>query len=233
MAVWNDVPHPLMHLRIHRPYMTVEPRSYPRVYSPLSGYTPVSSYFSLDNRDHWNGKSVFPDLKMLSSDVEKPQEEMELPRRAHAFHHHPPNVGRTYLESNDGYQRKWSNEDLENYFNQMRITPRTRGKKVDTTNIIRRPSLSYRLETPVTPSPNETDGSTSGESLGTSSGNTLNSVNGSVGNSIPERNKVVLEKIRMGLDMRTTIMIKNVPNKYTQVRSLGVWLMVANAYGVC
>ena len=231
--MWNDVPHPLMHLRIHRPYMTAEPRSYSRFYSPLSACTPVSPYFSLDNRDHWNGKSAFPNLKMFSSGTENSQKETELPRRIHAFHHHhPPNIGRTYFESNDGYQRKWSNGDLENYFSQMRITPRTR--EVDTTNVIRRPSLPYRLESPITtPSPNETDGSSSGESLGTSSGNTFDSINGSVGNTIPERNKIILEKIRMGLDMRTTIMIKNVPNKYTQVRSPGVWLIVANAYGVC
>ena len=64
-------------------------------------------------------------------------------------------------------------------------------------------------------------GSISGESLGTSSGNTLLSVNGSVlGSNVPEKNRVVLERIRMGLDTRTTIMIKNVPNKYTQVTHL-------------
>ena len=68
-------------------------------------------------------------------------------------------------------------------------------------------------------SPGDTEGSISDESLGTSSGNTLNSVNGSVlsGGNVPEKNKVVMERIRMGLDTRTTIMIKNVPNKYTQV----------------
>ena len=42
---------------------------------------------------------------------------------------------------------------------------------------------------------------------------------GSVG-IVPERNKVVLERIRRGLDARTTIMVKNVPNKYTQVNHL-------------
>ena len=69
------------------------------------------------------------------------------------------------------------------------------------------------------------DESLSGESLGTSSvagsgsgsGGSGGSF-GSVGN-VPERNKVVLERIRRGLDARTTIMIKNVPNKYTQVRN--------------
>lgn len=45
---------------------------------------------------------------------------------------------------------------------------------------------------------------------------------GSVG-IVPERNKVVLERIRRGLDTRTTIMVKNVPNKYTQVNHL--WTM--------
>ena len=208
-----------MRLRIHRPYMGVEPHTYSHVCSPLSGYTPGSPYFSLDDRNHWNGKSTFPNLKKFSSDTKKLQEEMELPRRIYASHrHHPPSIGRAYFDGNDGYQRKWSNVDLEDYFNQMRITPRTREKEVNNTNVVRRPSMSYRLDSPITtPSPNETDESTSGESLGTSSGNNLSSINGSVGNTIPERNKVVLEKIRMGFDMRTTIMIKNVPNKYTQV----------------
>jgi len=225
--VWNDVPHPLMYLRIHRPFMTTEPRSYSRGYSPLSAHTPAGPYFSLDNRDHWNGKSSFPNLKLFTSDEEKSREEMEFPRRyLHAFrHHHSPNIGRAHVESNDGYQRKWSDDDFENYFTQMRITPRPKEKDVDTTNVIHRPSESYRRESPITtPSPNETDESISGESLGTSSGNTLNSVNGSVGNTIPEKNKVVFEKIRMGLDRRTTIMIKNVPNKYTQVPHLMDWI---------
>lgn len=209
-----------MRLRIHRPYMALEPHTYSHVCSPLSGYAPGSPYFSGD-RDHWNDKSAFPNLKKFSSDTKTLQEEMELPRRIHAFHHHhPPNIGRAYFEGKDGYQRKWSNDDLEDYFNQMRITPRTREKEVNNNNVIRRPSMSYRLDSPITtPSPNETDESISGESLGISSGNNLGSSNGSVGNTIPERNKVVLEKIRMGLDMRTTIMIKNVPNKYTQAIS--------------
>jgi hypothetical protein len=68
--------------------------------------------------------------------------------------------------------------------------------------------------------------------MGTSSGNTAASVNGSVGN-VPERNKVVLEKIRRGLDARTTIMVKNVPNKYTQVSPTGKGANIANAHGVC
>jgi hypothetical protein len=81
------------------------------------------------------------------------------------------------------------------------------------------PFRGFERESPVSGSSGDTDGSSSGESLGTSSGNTLNSVNGSVlsGSNVPEKNKVVLERIRIGLDTRTTIMIKNVPNKYTQV----------------
>ena len=160
---------------------------------------------------------------------------MEFPRRyLHAFHHHhSPKIAHAHFERK-GYQRKWSDDDFENYFTQMRINS-PKEKDVNTTNVIHRPSESYRRESPITtPSPNETDESISGESLGTSSGNTLNSVNGSVANTIPERNKVVLEKIRTGLDRRTTIMIKNVPNKYTQVYNH--WNLVdrvANAYGVC
>src|SRR5947207_8259487 len=171
-----------MHLRIHRPLTTMEPRSYSRVYSPLSVYTPSSPYFSLDNRDHWNGKSSFPNLKLFTSDEEKSREEMEFPRRyLHAFHHHhSPKIAHAHFERK-GYQRKWSDDDFENYFTQMRINSRPKEKDVNTTNVIHRPSESYRRESPITtPSPNETDESISGESLGTSSGNTLNSVNGSV-----------------------------------------------------
>ena len=105
----------------------------------------------------------------------------------------------------------------------MRISPPV-AKEMDVVDpTSTRPSdkfRHYKRESPASgTSPEETEGSISGESIGgTSSGNTLNSVNGSVlGNNVPEKNKVVLERIRVGLDTRTTIMIKNVPNKYTQV----------------
>jgi hypothetical protein len=154
-----------------------------------------------------------PEAEALSN-----KKEVELPPRRHAFHHCSLNNGRTYFNNNDIYERKWFSEDLENYFSRMRISPSTSTSKDTDSRTCRG---NYERASPVTnPSPIETDESLSGESMGTSSGNTLSSINGSVGNGIPERNKVVLEKIRMGLDMRTTIMIKNVPNKYTQVRIL-------------
>lgn len=167
---------------------------------------------------------MFPNLNMFTSKTEsssKPQEDPEIsPPRRHLFQHYSPNIARANFE-NDMYQRKWSSNDLENYFNQMRLLPRPRdignkGLESRTKDICH----SDESESPKTNTPMDTDESISGESFGTSSGNTLNSVNGSVGNTVPERNKVVLEKIRIGLDTRTTIMIKNVPNKYTQAKIL-------------
>jgi hypothetical protein len=174
----------------------------------------------------------------------KPIERPDLSSRSKSdptLHRYPPNIGRGYLDGFGPYEayppfptrpatRKWSNDDLESYFNQMRITPRGRDtipkdmvhRQTSSVNLVRPTPVradgyrSFERESPVT-SPNESEESISGESLGTSSGNTLNSVNGSVGVNVPERNKVVLERIMRGLDTRTTIMVKNVPNKYTQV----------------
>lgn len=229
----------------------MEPRSYPRVYSHLSGYKPSGpSYVPIEPRDQWSGKSTFPNLKILSSDdttlePSNPHDRPDMSPRSKSdptLARYPPNIGRGYLDGFGPYEayppfpsrpptRKWSNDDLENYFSQMRITPR--GRDIVSKDGIHRQSVSVNLvrPTPVRPegfasfedspvtSPNETDESISGESLGTSSGNTLTSVNGSVGVNVPERNKVMLERIRRGLDTRTTIMVKNVPNKYTQVIS--------------
>jgi hypothetical protein len=223
---------------------------YPRVYSHLSGYRVSGpSYFPIEPRDEWNGKSTFPNLKILSSDdgtvkSSKPRDRPDLSPRSKSdptLTRYPINIGRGYLDGFGPYEtypsfpsrpttRKWSNDDLENYFSQMRISPRGRDavpkdmvhRQSTSVNLVRptpvRPEgfASFDHDSPVT-SPNETDDSLSGESLGTSSGNTLISVNGSVGVNVPERNKVMLERIRRGLDTRTTIMVKNVPNKYTQV----------------
>jgi hypothetical protein len=143
------------------------------------------------------------------------------------------NIGRAYFERMrvcDTYPsrptRKRSDDELVDYFNQMRINPRARdtaSKDMDMLVVPPLPSSSsdpyrgYERESPATSTPNETDGSVSEESLATSSANTLNSVNGGVSNNVPEKNRVVLERIKTGLDKRTTVMIKNVPNKYTQV----------------
>jgi hypothetical protein len=230
----------LMHLRIRRPFIPVEPRSYPRVHQPLSAYPPVTPYFNHESHhDHWNGKSTFPNFKMFpDGESSKSKDEMEMPRRQkfdQSFQPYPPNIGRAYFEGvgvYDSYQpratRKCSDNHLEKFFSQMRITPRTRDvipKDVDPGVIRPLPSrpggnyTTYQHESSAPNTPNDTDESISGESLGTSSGNSFNSVNGSVGNHVPEKNKVILEKIKMGLDTRTTVMIKNVPNKYTQVIS--------------
>ena len=219
MAEWSDVPHRLTHLRIHRSFMNAEPRSHPRVYSPLGPYTSTSSHFSLDNRDHRNGKAGFPDLKPFAPELNSScssQDEIPRPSRS-KFNSYLPRIAAAHSKMNNKTcQRKWTHDDLEKYFNQMRIDlTRTRDEDVDSDNVIRRPREAvHRGESPVTSSPMETDDSISGESLRTSSANTLNSGNGV---PVPERNKVILEKIRLGLDSRTTIMIKNVPNKYTQV----------------
>lgn len=212
----------------------------------------MSSYSSgcLESRDPWNGKSAFPNFKVFAPDSEssKPDESDIAARQNIPY---PSKLGRASyqgLETSDCYAshpaRKWSDEDLENYFTHMRITPRLVREIVTPTdidvNIVRpnskRPETyrGYDRESPGASSPNDTEGSVSSESIGASSGNTLNSVNGSVGN-VPERNKVHLERIRLGLDKRTTIMIKNVPNKYTQVQLVAFEiddLIVAYAYGV-
>lgn len=226
LAVWNDVPHPLMHLRIQRPYIPLEPRSYPRVYSPLSTYT--GPYFNPDPREHWNGKSIFPNLTTTSEQDSKLSQKETDPHHQHAFHTHSPNISGADFDKTTPYQasRKWSIDDVERYFTQMRVTtttPLTVSKKNNNKDVVVDTYGGQRHQSPATTTtPNDTDESISGESsLGTSSGNniSLNSINGSLGNSnnVPERNRVVLEKIRIRLDMRTTIMIKNVPNKYTQV----------------
>jgi hypothetical protein len=157
--------------------------------------------------------------------------------------HYPINTGRGYLDAIGQYDpyptfsrpvRKWSEDDLESYFAHLRITPR-RHNDLATTDDVERRAASPGLVRPMPMrpedffrrsdresgiSPNDSDDSISSESLGTSSGNSFSFVNASVGVNVPERNKVVLDRIRRGLDARTTIMVKNVPNKYTQVLSL-------------
>jgi hypothetical protein len=307
LSVWSD-PLPLLHREVPpRAFMSVEPRSYPRQYSHLGGYKAPSAFIPLENYDHWNEKSSFPNLKLFSStttvaESSKSKDQSELTRRStedrSLQYQSQSQSGRGgYVNGFDPYdayppfpssrqQRKWSDDDLENYFTQMRITTTgsssssSRGREIpkdmehrhttstasnNTTNLIRpvpiRPGDIYRAydKQPSSndnnnnngPSPTDSDESISGDSMATSTVNTFNSVNGgSVSSNVPEKNKVNLERIKRGLDHRTTIMVKNVPNKYTQVYlhslswccSLSFWhaalswdrgLMVANAYGVC
>ena len=216
----------------------MEQRPYHRLHPSVSTYRRIGQYLPLDTRDPWPTKSPLPsNLKLFPSADAESSSSRHLDRPFQ----YPPNIGRAYYEGVGIYEsfpstprasssatQTWSDNDLENYFTQIRLSPdvctrditSVRAKDVDA--IRPTPTRANDRESPVSgSSPGETDESISGESLGTSSGNTLNSVNGSVlGSNVPEKNKVVLDKIRMGLDTRTTIMIKNVPNKYTQVPSL-------------
>lgn len=222
-----------MHLRIHRPPPHLETRSYQRAFAPLSPYV-TEPYVGLRQHNHWNGKSAVPNLKTFATDSESTRPCSEDILQHHNFSHtsrrYAPSVNRAGFKTNeefDTYSRsapRWPDDDLENYFPHMRIAPRCRDiiSKDNDASIVRPSSLyhedinrGHEPESPVTSSTNENDKSVSEESLGTLH---LASVNGNMGSGVPERNRVFLEKIRMGLDKRTTIMIKNVPNKYTQVR---------------
>lgn len=273
MSVWSE-PLPLLHREVPpKSFMSIEPRSYPRQYSHLTGFKSSAAYIvPQDPHDHWNGKSSFPKLELFQqstgastttvAESSKSHEDRESNRRAESRGLHYTGqspVGRGYgngFGPFDAYppfpsrqQRKWSDDELENYFTQMRITSSTsssssspRGREdpkdmmdhhrhsspsTSTATLIRpvpiRPGDMYRLS----PTPNSTnkspptdpDDSVSGESMATSSVNTFTSIPGSVSTNVPEKNKVILERIKRGLDHRTTIMVKNVPNKYTQVPS--------------
>jgi hypothetical protein len=230
LAVWNDPAEPLHQDPLPRA-LTPESLTFPKS-SPFPGYTPLGHYFTLDKRDHWNGKSAFPNLKFVTSDPESSKPHDDTFRRNKSESILYPTATRGYIDSLGQYDayptfprrplRKWSEDDLETYFSQLRITPRRDSNDLNgrtSPGLVRpmpvRPAdLLHRFERD-TPTTNESESSISGDSLGTSSGNSY--INGSVGVNVPERNKVVLEKIRRGLDSRTTIMVKNVPNKYTQV----------------
>lgn len=259
--MWSD-PLPILHREVPPPtrsFMPIEPRSYPRQYSHLSGYKAPGEYIPSETHDHWNGKSTFPNFKLFtSSDVEessKSHDEQEHISRKEdrSLQYQPPHgqIGRGYVNGFGPYDayppfpsrqpRKWSDDDLETYFTQMRVNSSssapTRGREVpketehrhttsNSTHLIRpvpiRPGdFSRAYNKPSSPAniltPTETDESISGDSLTASSANTFGSITGNVGIHVPEKNKVILERIKRGLDVRTTIMVKNVPNKYTQV----------------
>jgi len=221
LTVWNDFPEQLIKSEVHaHPTVTpIEPRSFHPLISPFG---PIGPYLTLTNRNHWNGKPLFPDLKLFPP-VSDPSSSTDKQNR---FSRQTPEFGRPYIQTIGTYPRstlKWSSEDIENYFTQMRLGPRD-GNKAKSDPILR-PTVNrsenmnprYEHASPApTETPNETDGSISGESLDASAGSQI-SVAGTVGSNIPDRNKVVLDRIRKGLDKRTTIMVKNVPNKYTQV----------------
>ena len=202
---------------------------------------------ALSNRNHWNGKPLFPDLKLfpsVSDSANSADNQDRFRRQTPDFlsqYYHPTTV-RPYIQTLGTYQRstaKWSSEDIENYFTQMRLGPgdgnRAKSDGIIRPAVIRPENMNPRYEhaSPApTETPNETDGSISGESFDTSGGSQV-SVTGTVGSNIPDRNKVVLERIRKGLDKRTTIMVKNVPNKYTQVLHLmSISSDIANAHGI-
>lgn len=237
--------------------MAIEPRSYPRQFSHLAEFKAAGGGYmpTMENHNHWNGKSSFPNLKLFSTAVgessSKSQEPRESSRRTEERSmKYTGQVGRDYRNGFgpfDAYppfpsrqQRKWTNNDLENYFTQMRLTPSSssgsspRGREIpkdvehrhstsstNATMVIRpvpiRPGNMYRVSPATDINAPTEDDSMSGESMAISSGNTFNSINGSVSTNVPEKNKVILERIKRGLDHRTTIMVKNVPNKYTQV----------------
>ncbi len=256
--------------------MPIEPRSYPRQYSHLSGYKAPGQYIPSETHNHWNGKSTFPNFKLFASSnvAESSKSHNEQEDISHkedpSLRHQPSHsqIGRGYVNGFGPYDayppfpsrqpRKWSDDDLETYFTQMRVNSSSsasaRGREVpkdtdhrhstsSSTHLIRpvpiRPGDLYRTyNKPSSPAnnltPTETDESMSRDSLTASSANSFGSNNGSVNNHVPEKNKVILERIKRGLDARTTIMVKNVPNKYTQVCvSLERVVDLANAHGVC
>lgn len=220
--------HPLMHLRIHRPYVYDSHSSYPR---QMYHYTPVPTYFNpLDLRtpsDRWPATAKSPPAS-LNFDPRPELSRAEIPRSQ------PP-------PSTLPADRKWTPSDLENYFTQMRITPlKTRdvlAKAAENIGTLRsmhpapRPTTREfaadgllgqarrdrsggEASTPLTPVSPASPSAESDESMSSSGAESCSL--GSNG-GVPERNRIVLEKVMMGLDKRTTIMIKNVPNKYTQV----------------
>jgi RNA recognition motif 2 len=220
--------HPLMHLRIHRPYVYDSRSSYPR---QMYQYPPVPTYFNpLDLRvpsDRWPTTAKSPPAR-TNFDARPEVPRPEIPRSQ------PP-------PSSLPADRKWTPSDLENYFNQMRITPlKTRdvlAKAAENIGTLRsmhpaarattrefaaegllgptrRERSGDEASTPLTPVSPVSPSAETDESLSSSGGESCSL--GSNG-GVPERNRIVLEKVMMGLDKRTTIMIKNVPNKYTQV----------------
>jgi hypothetical protein len=242
LLVWSDIPHPLLHLRIRPTF----PRSYLSSYQASFGS--LTPFFAAENHDQWDGKRTLSTRKMFTpdSDSSKEKEDLRLLRHQksdNTYESYPPNIGRAYFEGVGVYEsypprstiKPQGTVDLDKIVSQMRISTKD-GPKESDINVVRplpiRPT-STRNQRETSSTPNESDESISGDSLGTSSGNSFTSVNGIVSNNVPQKNKVNLERIQVGLDKRTTIMIKNVPNKYTQVRSSIVGLMVANAHGVC
>lgn len=249
----------MMHLRIQRPNVPImDSRStYPRVYPPYTSM--CASYHSTDlSRDRWSTTAttaprnplsrfnLFPDIEsplrgrqppLSSSHEGRATYRAEIPRSQPLPSSSQPST------SSGG---KWTANDLENYFNQVRISSapctrdvlakaaenmstlrsmhppqgnglvdgkgRVEGKTVDHEDgYVRGKGFedgSCGLNSPVSPTDTE-------ESISSSGGETCSLGLGGV----PERNQIVLEKVMMGLDKRTTIMIKNVPNKYTQVQS--------------
>jgi len=241
LVVWMDV-HPMMHLRIHRPFAPVmdsRSSSYSRVYPPYTSTMAPYYWGGMDSpRDLWPTKTQSPTSPLsrfnFFSDVDNaasPLRRRQLPISSFEISH-PPEVPRSQPSPSQSSSSpgKWAATDLENYFNQMRITTPPSARQVltkaaENISILRSMHAAAdcsadkkgfqgnELEegngnglNSFAPPSAETESSSGGEScsLGSNGG-------------IPEKNRVVLEKVMMGLDKKTTIMIKNVPNKYTQV----------------
>src|SRR5271168_2495006 len=102
--------HPLMHLRIHRPYVYDARSFYPR---QMYQYPPVPTYSnSPDMRlpsDRWSTTAKPPPAR-ATFDPRPEFPRAEIPRSQ-------PQPSASLAD------RKWTPSDLENYFNQMRMTP--------------------------------------------------------------------------------------------------------------
>ena len=240
LAAWMDV-HPMMHLRIHRPFAPVmdsRSSSYSRVYPPYT--SPTAPYYGggMDSPcDLWPTTTKSPTTPLsrfnFFSDIDNapsPLRRSQLPLSSETSYH--PEIPRRQPSPSGSSSSpgKWTATDLENYFNQMRITtpPSARqvlAKATENMSILR--SMHGAVDLPADEKGFQgkglEEGNVSGlNSLASPSADTESSSGGescSLGSNggIPEKNRVVLEKVMMGLDKKTTIMIKNVPNKYTQV----------------
>jgi len=200
----------------------------------------MSSSFPSAEKSHWNGKSSFPDLSPQafsepesSKSVLDTNDNFHLPYRRVQLPSERIGYG---FDAYDAYPplstratRKWTDDDLEQYFNHLRISPR-RVSPPTVKEERRQPGLlrpmpirgangALKLSETTTclNASDQSDDSVSDESIGATSGRLPHPGMGVTSGLVPLRNRVDLERIRKGLDTRTTIMVKNVPNKYTQV----------------
>jgi hypothetical protein len=211
-----------------------------RTFTPVTAMSMKSPFGTLtcDKTEVWNGKSNFPNLSLEAFPKPEPSQSKEVnPFRLPSRSIFSPPPDRS-LDPFDAYPpvpratRKWTDDDFERYFTHLRISP---SRDATVKEERRQPGLLRPRPLRATSDDaktSESDESVSDESTAASSGRRVPAVSGTVG-VVPERNRVDLERIRKYLDLRTTIMVKNVPNKYTQVfLSPLVNAHEANAYGV-